>query len=315
MREAAHSLKKFIAIFFTVLALVSISTKAQEVIHLQWPTKIAAPPVQLTPDIEKLMPVFRFSSGLLPESTTLLTSLSMPGALGVSADEAKEMYAPAEKRYTEIANSSVFRKTASAISYCFSERQPSTGFANLYLPAKVEKETPVVLFLHGFAGSFQWYLHVMAETYPDAIILAPAYGIYPPGMPPEYLFEAIDAAEKKVGHRLPPPTLVTLSAGVRAGFHAYITHPNRFESLIAIAGFPNAADLAQVLPGGSIYFLAGGNEGYVPALAKIVETLRAKGTFVRFETVPQGNHFFLLTKANDTIARLRNWGLKQKTRK
>ena len=80
---------------------------------------------------------------------------------------------------------------------------------------------PVVLFLHGYGGNFQFYTWVLKEEFPDAVILTPSWGMSWHRGSATYLKEMIADAEKQVGVSLDRPWLMGISAGGRGGFALY----------------------------------------------------------------------------------------------
>ena len=68
----------------------------------------------------------------------------------------------------------LFSNAPSQLAYCFSPKKPNEGRANLYLPTKVDENTPTILFLHGFGGSFLFYQHFLVSTFPEFMIICPA---------------------------------------------------------------------------------------------------------------------------------------------
>jgi hypothetical protein len=87
------------------------------------------------------------------------------------------------------------------LSYCYSQEKPTNGLALLYRPKLSNSQTPCLLFLHGYGGSFLWSQHLLAEAFPDYIIICPAYGISSASVPAAFVTECIEAVERRLDQR------------------------------------------------------------------------------------------------------------------
>jgi pimeloyl-ACP methyl ester carboxylesterase len=303
-----ETLSRFLSVL--VLALgIPWAGGAAEVIQLKWSTIHGAPPGKLPPRQEEFLPAFRLSLVTLPESAIVGIALSQSGLLGLSAGQSETLLPLAAERYRLMATSAEYARAPSQLFYCFAETKPTTGSANVYLPDRPSKDSPVIVFLHGSGGSFLWYQHWLSETFPEAIVIAPAYGWGPVDIPVRYLTEAVIATSTRLGFPLQVPTLMGLSAGGLGGCRAYVLEPASFRRLICLGAFPPSDTLRRFPPGGEVHFVAGAKEAFVgsgqlgASVRKIRETVPRCGVFV----IPQAYHFFLLTHpepARDALRRI-----------
>jgi len=199
--------------------------------------------------------------------------------------------------------SPAYAKASSLLSYCFSDRRPTKGMANLYLPDHPSPASPVMVFLHGYGGSFLWYQHWLSEAFPNAIILCPAYGMSPARMPHEYLKEAIAAASARVGFDIKRPMLIGLSAGGFGACRAYTSSPAFYSQLICLASYPPEDTVTRFPKQGIVDFVAGAEEPFAKSgeLDRAARAIRRQGTASRAHIVPDGNHFFILSHRNTSV--------------
>lgn len=292
-----------------LLWFTAISGGSQEVIQLTWPTRSAAQPVTLAPAAAAYLPTFRAALGVLPESSIVALALSQPAFLGLTPTDAQSLQAQVGERYRQIGIDPVFKLAPSALPYCFAERTPTNGLALLYQPKDCTSNTPSLLFLHGYGGSFLWYQHLLAEMFPDRIIICPAYGISPATIPVAYVNECVRAAERHLGQRIAAPALVGLSAGGFGAARLYAHAPELFSSLTLIASYPPADILPRFRAGMDVFAISGGNEDYVRSglFRRSLESIRSKAATVQFEVLPNANHYFLLARREETMKLLRSW--------
>ena len=281
----------------------------QEVLSLSWPTHHAAPPASLTPELAPYLPLLRTSIDHLPEASLVNLALIQSSALELSATDADKIRTLVSQRYALIAADPVFKNTPSALGYCFSESRPKQGFATLYRPKKTNAQTPVLLFVHGYGGSFVWYAHQLAEWFPDHIIVCPAYGIDPSAVPAAYLDECLAAVAARLKHSLAKPTLVGLSAGGFGATRVYAANPTAYRQLIVLAAYPPDDAFRTWPKSAQAGFLVGAKEYYVKdgGFASYVKSLAARSSRFQGVVIPNADHFFLLTNPAETRRQLQTW--------
>ncbi len=272
---------------------------AAEVMQITWPTRNASPPAAVGGQAGQFMPAFRMALQKLPEVMIVSLALSQPAILGLTADDSKVLQPLVAERYKAIASSEAYRAAPSALSYCFSPVKPDHGLATLHVPDGYGPQTPVIVFLHGYGGSFLWYQQYLAQHFPKHLIICPAYGMSPSAVPASYITECLSAVEKRLGKPLSvKPWLLGLSAGGFGACRVFTDLPERFAGLICIAAYP----LSQQDGKTHSYFLAGGDEVFVK-----------KGQFQRLvgnsksHLIAGAGHFFLLTHENESVSKLREW--------
>jgi pimeloyl-ACP methyl ester carboxylesterase len=290
-------------------ALCSQRAPAQEVFRVAWPTSHASPPVVLPKPTSDYLPVFRAGLAILPESEIAKMALSQPSLLGITAEDAANLQSLFAERYQVIQNDPVFREVTSALPYCYSQETPTQGLALIYRPKELNTNTPCIVFLHGYGGSFLWSQQLLAENFPNHLIICPVYGISSAPMPPSYLYECLDAVEKKLGVKIDHPTLIGLSAGGFGSVRIYTYAPGRFNRLVVLAAYPPEDTWNRFGKTMSVYFLAGAKEPYVQSgyFGRSMSVIRTHAGRVDFRAIPDADHFFLLSQKQETFKILHSW--------
>ncbi len=183
----------------------ALPVRAVEVIRVTWKTSYAASPPQFNRPAADFLPMFRLALNTLPEAAIVTLALSQPALLGLTSAQAATMLPLVAKRYALIAKSPVYSVVASALPYCFVEKRPQEGLALVHLPTGADARTPVLVFLHGYGGSFLWYQHLLAEHFPKCIIICPAYGINTSTISSEYVEECVQAVGVRLGRPVTKP--------------------------------------------------------------------------------------------------------------
>jgi len=282
---------------------------AQQVIPVTWPTRHASKPVSLQKPAADFLPVFRIGLKFAPESNIVALALSQPAFLGLQPAEAARLQTLCADRYRLIEQDAAFRTAPSSLPYCFSAQTPSNGLAVIYRPKHTDASTPCLVYLHGYGGSFLWDQHLLAEAFPDRIIISPAYGISSATVPLPYVTECLAVTARQLGHPLTKPTLVGLSAGGFGALRLYAKAPQTFSRAIIIAAYPPQDILAQLSPAMSVCFIAGARESYVRSgeFQRALSAIRPRIGKLESKILPDADHYFLLTQRQKTIDILQNW--------
>lgn len=282
---------------------------AQQVLRVTWSTRHASKPAALQKPASDLLPAFRAALSILPESNIVALALSQPALLGLSEAEAARLRQHCSERYGLIQKDATFRKAASALPYCYSEQTPTQGLASVYRPKNSTSSTPCLVFLHGYGGSFLWTQHLLAEAFPDHVVICPAYGISSAMIPGAYLAECLTAAERRLGHSIGPPGLIGLSAGGFGAVRVYTRAPERFRSLIVLAAFPPEDAFNSFEKRMTAYYLAGSRESYVASgqFERGMRSLRSRGASIESRILLDADHFFLLSRREETLGIIRVW--------
>lgn len=296
--------------FLTLLLLTFPATApAADLIPLHWKTSHASPPAQLSEQQKNLLPLIRLGIATLPEATVMQMTYLGGTALGLPPEDAQTLQSLLSARYETIANDPLFADATSALPYCYSVKKPEQGFASVYVPESANSESNVILFLHGYGGSFLFYQHYLAETFPDYIIICPAYGISCGNIPSEYLQESLDATSKELEFPIKTPVLIGLSAGGFGGFREYTERPTAYVGYICLAAYPPKDTLASIPRDGHIRLLAGGDEVFVKdnTLARAELAIKRRVADYSSQLIPGHDHFFLLTAEEKTKKIICGW--------
>jgi hypothetical protein len=277
--------------------------------QVRWATVHAVPPVAFSGAAKDLLPAFRLGLASLPESSIVALCLSQPQVLGLSAEDARVLQGLTLDRYAIMAKEALFQTAPSALLYCFAEAKPAEGLATVHVPVSCTSATPCLVFLHGYGGSFLWYLHVLVEAFPQHLIICPAYGMSCGTISREYVREAIGAVEKKLGFKVSQPTLMGISAGGFGACMLYVQKPDDWRRMVCLAAYAREPMLSQVTARMDMRFMAGMEEFFVldGSFQRGVGGAKQRGARVDSFLVPQCGHFFLLQKRAETIVRLRRW--------
>jgi pimeloyl-ACP methyl ester carboxylesterase len=296
-----------LALIFSLLFLCG--ARAQQVFRITWPTTHAAPPASFPDTSSQMMEGIRLSLSLFSESNVVDMVADRYNLLGISADEAGRLRELFGKRYQLIENDPVFGNVDSALSYCYSADTPDHGFALVYSPKKLTPGTQALVFLHGYGGSFLWSQHLLAEAFPNDLIICPAYGISSASMPSAYLSECLAAVGKRVGRAVQQPVLIGFSMGGFGAARIFTQSPGRFSRLIVLAAYPPQDTFARFDKNMSARFLAGTKEAYVQSglFNRYMQSLRPRLRDIEFQTIPGADSFFLLEKKEESLRILRSW--------
>jgi pimeloyl-ACP methyl ester carboxylesterase len=282
---------------------------AQEVIRITWPTSHASPPATIPNTSSQELAAIRLGLFFLSESNAAQLAINEASALGVSEEDARNLQQVFGERYRIIQNDRVFCNVASALPYCFSAQTPTQGLALVYCPKKLDPGVAPLVFLHGYGGSFLWTQQLLAEAFPTRLIICPAFGISSALMPSTYLSECLQAVEKNRGCPIKSPVLIGLSAGGFGACSIYVQSPKQFSRLIVLAAYPSHETLGRFSKQMSVRFLAGAKEDYVQSglFGRYMQSLRSRVSDLQSQTIPGANHFFLLSKKDQTLSILRAW--------
>jgi len=302
--------------FWQVMVLTSVIHGAvvapligQEVLSLSWPTRNAAPPASSTPQDALYLQALRTAVASMSEANVVSLALTQSSSLGLSQADAAKLRELVSRRYAAIASSPVFKNVSSSLGYCLSENRPRQGLALLFRPSHTDEHTPVLVFVHGYGGSFLWYQHQLAEWFPDHLILCPAYGIDTSDMSATYLNESLAAAAARLKHPLAKPTLIGLSAGGFGMTRVYAANPTSWRQLVVMAAYPPDDAFHSWPKTTRASFLSGEQEYYVKdgGFASYVKSLASRSAYVQGVVIPHADQFFLLSHPIETRHQLQTW--------
>jgi pimeloyl-ACP methyl ester carboxylesterase len=293
----------------TALALTALSGRSAEVMQVTWQTDHAAQPARVQASASGYLPAFRIVIGSLPEASIVSLALSGPAILGLTVEQASRLRPLMTDRYRLMAESRCYAKALSALPYCFSAQRPTMGLASVYVPDKVAATTQVILFLHGYGGSFLWYQHYLSEIFPNDIIICPAFGIGAESIPQAYVTECLEAVSKRLGFQIGTPSLVGLSGGGFEACRLFIAAPHSYLQMICLGAYAPDNSVSRFTSDLTPRFLLGEREPFVASgeFQRRVDIIRRTCPKVEAITIPGADHFFLLTHPTETVNQLRRW--------
>ncbi|MGJ8655839.1 MAG: alpha/beta fold hydrolase [Akkermansiaceae bacterium] len=296
-----------ISLFITWVLVLTVV--AGEVRVVTWDTDHAAVPAKLDEKQKNLFGIIRLGVSVVPEPKVMEFTFLGGSALGLSPEQARSLQSLLVNRYKKIEADERFSRLPSALPYCFSAKKPGNGLASVYVPDLVTGKTNVILFLHGFGGSFIYYQHYLASIFPDHVIICPAYGVSCSHISSVYLEECVEAVRKDVKVEFKKPVLMGLSAGGFGGFREYARRPGSYAGFICLAAFP-PKDVIPVSPrDGRIRVVAGGDEVFVKngMLGRAEDRLKRRTADYVSHLIADSGHFFMLSAEEATTVVLRKW--------
>ena len=272
---------------------------------LRFPTKHAAPAYEPPKKAEAAYSGFQFAIRTLPEKHVVKLSASAVvfGAFGEDVDELVEALEPV---YDDIAADPRFRGVGSALPYCYSRERPDQGHYFLSLPEKLDADTRLLIFQHGWGGNFLFYVKRMADEFPDDIIAFPSLSYSGSFVNRGYIRDMKADLERRMRRRLPEPWLLGISAGSIGGYELYTKHPDDFVGFIGLASSCPRTAAQRVRPAMRIHMVVGDKEQHIPKARVEKQAAWLRPRLADFScTFIEGDHFFLATNPDDTAEALR----------
>jgi hypothetical protein len=285
------------------------SAHSQKVVQVTWPTTHASPPATFPKGSSDFLPALQLGLYLFSESNIVDMAVSRAATMGVSAKDTDRLRQFFGERYGLIEKDPVFRNAPSALSYCYSTQKPAEGMALVYSPKTLGRDTPALVFLHGYGGSLLWSQQFLAEAFPNYLTICPAYGIDSASISSIYLSECLQAVQKKMGRTIRPPVLMGLSGGGFGAARIFTQSPGQFSRLVVLAAYPPQETLIHFNKKMSARFLVGAKEDSVQSglFGRYMQSIRPRLGDLEFQIIPDGEDFFLLTKKEQTLKVLRSW--------
>ncbi len=260
--------------------------------------------------------VFQATAGVLPEGMIVkgVVAMGQP-QIGLTAKETQGLYANLDRVYASISVDPLFRDVRSVLPDCLSDKRATQGHYFAYYPPKISDDTQVVVFLHGFGGNFLFYTYLLKEEFPKAVILVPSFGASWRDGTMRYLDDMYKDVKQKHSLAIRKPCLMAISAGGPAGFWIYNQHPDRFSCLVSLASAPSPGVVPTLKADERILMINGRNDSGFP-IAKVqltADKIAERLPHFQFQIV-EGDHFFLLSKRDETFKTLRAFFGKQSGR-
>jgi len=279
---------------------------AQEVHSVVFPSRHCPPATVLPPQVQAQGALFRIGLNTLPERMLIASGLQLAERFGLDPKQLAKLAPVIDQEYANMANDPALAELPSALPYCFSAADPTNGHYFLSTPAKLPADPMCIVFLHGWGGNFQFYIHSLRSQYPNAVILVPSWSISWVGGSPEYLSDMLAHAERRLKIRLGKPWLMGISAGGRGGFPIYNDMPDRFRAFVCLANAPRTVDAIKLRPALRILMINGTNDSLVPEpVARRQARLAHKRVrLFRYNRIDKGSHFFLLERPKETYGKI-----------
>jgi pimeloyl-ACP methyl ester carboxylesterase len=245
----------------------------------------------------------------VPEGFALQTMLTTaPAQLGLTPDEAAGLLAGVRTAYTAMAADPLFAGVPSALPGCFSQQPDRPAQYFLYRPAQLTRQTPTIVWLHGFGGNFLFYAWVLQAAFPDHVLVIPSFGLSWQHGSATHLDDVLADAARQLGQPLGRPWLMAISAGGPAAFQLYADRPATFRGLLAIATAPGPGPLPELPPASRILMVNGTRDRGFPVglVHERATLLEQQFPGFRYRELPS-DHYFLLTQREATIALLRQF--------
>jgi pimeloyl-ACP methyl ester carboxylesterase len=194
----------------------------------------------------------------------------------------------------------------------------NVGHVYQFVPEHNSKEKlPVLLFLHGAAGSkkiYLWVLQKFAEQH-RCIVVCPGFGF---GRWRSGAVEAIERARSYAVQSLPGDPkrvyLIGLSNGGLGVSRAAAAHPDHYAGLILLCSVLDrahihSAEFTAGWRGRSILCIGGADDNRVPKeyLESEMDTLREAGVDVTTHFYEGEDHFFIFTARERMYEDIGNW--------
>ena len=262
-------------------------------------TTVSPPPNFGVPkNLKPYESVFRAGLKSLPEGMLVNGALALGGqSLGLTTQESTNLNSLLVTTYSRISADAVFSNLSSALPYCFSPQRHTNGHYFISRPHAVSGKTPVIVFLHGYGGNFQFYVWALRESLPEAIIICPSWNESWYGGSPRYVIEAVEDARRRFQFESTNLWLMGISAGGRAGFALYPQLATPFRGYICLASAPEAASISRLKRETRILMINGTSDPMAPIdfVRSQAALIRRQVPTMRLEELP-ADHFFILSQ-------------------
>ena len=204
------------------------------------------------------------------------------------------------QKYANIKAAPLFAKLPSTLPYSFRATKADQGFYYLYTPKEMDKDTRLIIFLHGFGGCFQYYVHFMSKAFPKDVIVFPVYGYSGGLVTNAYLSDLWKDLKLRVPNAGTKPWMVGISAGGYSVFRMYADSPDNFAGGVCIASVCPRNILPKLKRDMRLLMINGTQEQGLP-----LKQLEAHAGWIgnRVENFQfhamEGTHFFLFSKEKE----------------
>jgi predicted esterase len=284
----------------------------QQLFQVRWKTVNASQPISLSGNSPGLDVAIRTGLAVMPEEGIISGGLVQSELLGLPAAEAEKLQKLFSAYYARLRQSERFSNAPSALPYCLSETKPTEGLATVYAPAKLDKYTKTIVFLHGYGGSLLAYPYFLSGVFSNHIIICPAYGITCGNIPWSYVKESENATAARLKVPINQPMLIGLSAGGFGACRLFVQKPNEFNGLICLGAYVPAETFSKFNSAMSVRFLVGAKEDYVAngTFRWQMDWLKPRVRNLEWKAIPEADHYFLLSQESQSKKILADWETK-----
>ena len=226
-------------------------------------------------------------------------------------EQASRLRALVVDQYRDMNEDPAFRRLGSVMGYAYDDRD--VGHLYVYAPGDT-KGRPVLLFLHGSAGSFKAYFHLfyeLAKTL-DMVLVCPSFGFgnwhNPGGM--EAIDRAYEYAIDSLGGDRERVYVMALSNGGRGATRTLAFHPERYAGVVFVSSVMESEILGSALYDAKpVLVLHGAKDRRIPVSHAewAVRILRETKARVSSRVWPQEDHFLLFSKETEVRDEIRRW--------
>jgi surfactin synthase thioesterase subunit len=279
----------------------------------EFPTHSLPPPFHVPKQFADGYKLFQAGGAVLPEKVTVKSALLMSGPqIGLKPKEIQGLYANLDRVYENISADPLFENVPSALPYCLGDQRPTHGHYFAYYPPKATDDTRVIVFLHGFGGNLLFNTYLLKEEFPHAVVLLPSWSASWNDGTMQYLEDMYKDVKRRRSLSIGRPCLMAISAGGPAGFRLYNQRPDGFSCYVSLASAPSLKIVPALKADLKILMVNGKQDsGFRLAhVQPIASRLAERLPDFQFHVV-DGDHFFLLSKREETFRVIKAFLAKQ----
>lgn len=230
----------------------------------------------------------------------------------IDRDQGSRLRALVLEQYRDMNEDPAFRRLGSVMGHAYADRD--VGHLYVYAPPGDAKDRPVLIFLHGSAGSFKAYFHVFFELAmaEGMLLVCPSFGFgnwhHPGGM--QAVDRAYEYAIGTLGGRRDRVYLTALSNGGRGATRTFALHPDRYAGVAFVSAVMEPVVIGGARYGGTpVLVLHGTKDRRIPTVyvEPAIRALREAGARVSTRFWPEEDHFLLFSRESDVRDEMRGW--------
>ncbi len=207
-----------------------------------------------------------------------------------------------------IADDPAWATVPSSLPFCFDDQREPGGQYLMVTPPGADADTPVILYLHGFAANDRSQIYLLSRHLPEAIILAPAWpGSWAEGSP-IYIDDMLKDATARLGFQPARPTLLGLADGGLVAFRVAGRRPGAYAALISLAMTPRQSQIKALPKSLPVLMINGKDDDRIDIAHARLRGQALDAHLDRYDLVElDADHFFLLTHPEAATAAIRRF--------